>query len=135
MKNIRFTTDEINEKVLAILKEIKPTPEKRLTKEIISIRVFGYYNPTTDRKVRDAVEELRNREPAEPICSTPGVAGYAYGWDYIMETIADYRARGSEDFKTAGHLESGFYRYQHEEKMKALKKNEPVSGSVQIGLF
>ncbi|MEL7656095.1 MAG: hypothetical protein AAGU75_09320 [Bacillota bacterium] len=102
---IRFTSDEFNKKVLSIILSENPTPEKRLTKEIIAVRIYGYYNPSVDRNIRDSIKELRDE--GYPIISTSGKAGYYYDENSIDAIIADYTSRIAQMSKTINALRKG----------------------------
>lgn len=79
---IRFTTDELNERVLAVILAENPTLEHRITKEMLAVRIYGYYNPSVDRNIRDSVTELTLQ--GYPICATSDMSGY-----YLARTYAE----------------------------------------------
>ena len=94
MTRPRFTSDELNQRVLQVIQDARPTIDKRITKEELSIRVFGYYTKDeTDRKIRDSVSELCIA--GHPICSSPEMAGYyiARNFDEAAPCFADLRSR------------------------------------------
>lgn len=64
-----------------------------ISKEDISMQVFGKYTNTTDRQIRDAIETLRKERIA--VLSASGKAGYclASSASEKQETIADIEAR------------------------------------------
>jgi len=90
---IRFTNDELNKMVLSIIMTERPTPDRRLTKEAIGIRVYGYYNPTVDRNIRDSVTELTLQD--YPICATSDVPGYylARTYEEASQCLAELESR------------------------------------------
>ena len=133
MKSIRFTNDQLNERVLEVIKNAQPTPDKRITKEILCVRVFGYCDDGVDRKVRDAVMELRDK--GEPIGTVSGMAGYYYGWDYIEGTIAEYRSRGVKEFETASILERGLREYRENKLREQITKKQPTNAPVQLRMI
>jgi hypothetical protein len=92
--NIRFTTDELNKRVLQVFQEVRPTIDRRITKESICIQVFGkFINDTYDRKVRDAITELTLQ--GHPICATSDVPGYfiASTYEEAEQCIMELRSR------------------------------------------
>ncbi len=102
---IRFTTDELNERVLAIILAENPILEHRITKEMLAVRIYGYYNPTVDRNVRDSIKELRDN--GYPIISTSGKAGYYYDENSVDAIIADYSSRIAQMSRTIKALRKG----------------------------
>jgi hypothetical protein len=92
MKTARFTSDELNARVLRVILDVRPTIDNRLTKAVISREVFGEVTQTTTRKVRDAVNELRKQ--GHPIISTTdGTPGYWYDQNDVNVIIGDYQSR------------------------------------------
>lgn len=102
---IRFTNDELNERVLTIILAENPTLEHRITKEALAVRIYGYYNPTVDRNVRDSIKELRDN--GYPIISTSGKAGYYYDENSVDAIIADYSSRIAQMSRTIKALRRG----------------------------
>jgi hypothetical protein len=92
-KNIRFTNDQLNNRVLEVILKDNPNINRRLTKEAIAIRIYGHYDPSIDRKIRDAVTELTLQE--YPICATSDVPGYfiANSYDEASQCIQELRSR------------------------------------------
>jgi hypothetical protein len=120
---IRFTTDQLNYKVLALFQQYQPTPDRRLTKERLAIDIYGQYNPSIDRKIRDAVTELVLQ--GHPFCATSDAPGYyiARTYEEAEQCIAELRSRSQV----------------YEAKIDGIKrglvgKQQPVEGSFQMGL-
>ena len=92
-KKIRFTTDELNRRIFSAIMQYQPTKDRRMSKEIISLRVYGYYDPSTDRSIRDAVTELVIQ--GHPICATSDVPGYfiARSYQEAEQCIKELRSR------------------------------------------
>jgi hypothetical protein len=93
--NIRFTNDQLNERVLEVFLKDNPTIKRRLTKEAIATRIYGHYDPSIDRKIRDAVTELTIA--GNPICATSDACGYfiAQNYDEAEQCIAELRSRAN----------------------------------------
>jgi hypothetical protein len=92
---IRFTTDELNRRVLALFRQYHPTPDRRLTKERLAMGTYGYYDDAVDRKIRDAVTELVL--DGQPICADSGAPGYYFASTYeeAQVCIAELRSRSA----------------------------------------
>ncbi len=90
---IRFTTDELNKRVLTIILEENPTPDHRITKEKLAVRIYGYYNPTVDRNIRDSITELTLLD--HPICATSDMPGYylARSYEEASQCLAELESR------------------------------------------
>ena len=99
-----------------VLREIKPYTNKgrRITKAQIAKRLGLSYSKSStdpvDRAIRLAVAELRNQD--EPICAVPGVAGYWYSYDDLLELAAQLRARANNEHQTANAMERIYKRHQ-----------------------
>ncbi len=104
---------ELTERVLTFIR-LYPSPEKRATKRMIAaylgLPYSNSHNNLVDRKIRNAVTELRKM--GEPVCSDSGRAGYWYSYADLDIIIADLKSRGREMFDTASVLERA--RRQHE---------------------
>ena len=111
MKSIRFTDDELNARVLQVILDVKPSIDNRITKASISRKVFGEATQTTERKVRDAVNELRKQ--GHPIISTTDkIPGYWYEPNDIGVIIGDYQSRIVDMSDTIRALQRGLSRVQ-----------------------
>lgn len=66
----------------------------RITKEQISMRIFGRYNENYDRQIREAVEYLTVNE-SRPICTTSDKAGYfiARTMNEASQTLRELQSR------------------------------------------
>lgn len=102
---IRFTNDELNERVLAIILEGSLSYDRLVRKEMLAVRIYGYYNQTVDRNIRNSITELRNE--GYPIISTSGKAGYYYDENSIDAIIADYSSRIAQMSRTIKALRRG----------------------------
>jgi hypothetical protein len=130
-----MNTLDINQ-VLEVVQNYR-TPDKRVTKSMIASVLHLPYsnsqNDPVDRSIRDAITELRKQ--GEPICMVKGKAGYCYGWEYIDDTIADYRSRGDKVFSTARILERGQQEYRENKLREQVRQNQPVREAVQGALW
>ena len=101
---------ELTERVLTFIR-LYPSPEKRATKRMIAaylgLPYSNSHNNLVDRKIRNAVTELRKM--GEPVCSDSGKAGYYYNVAEIEHTIADLKSRAGEMYDTARALEQGVH--------------------------
>lgn len=120
---MRFTSDQLNARVLQVITDARPTIDNRITKETIAVRVFGYYNEGVDRKVRDAVTELTIA--GHPICATSDKSGYFIARDYqeAEQTIAELRSRADVYDQKIDGIKRGL-----------VNAKQPIREAVQMGL-
>ena len=85
------------EKVLECIKLYR-TPQVRALKKNIASYCGLNYTSTTDRNIRDAVSELRDR--GEPIISESGKAGYYYNRADVEIVKRELRSRIAKMSKT-----------------------------------
>lgn len=92
-KSIRFTDDELNRRVLSAIRQYQPTFDRRMSKEDMSLWIYGYYNESSDRAIRDAVTELVL--DGHPICATSDQPGYymARSYEEALPCIAELQSR------------------------------------------
>lgn len=123
MKAIRFTTDELNRRVLALFLQERPTPDRRLTKEQIALATYGYYTQTIDRNVRDAVTELVLN--GHPLCADSSAPGYYIASTYAEaeRCIAELRSRSQVYEAKIDGIKRGL-----------LRRQQPVGEAVQISM-
>lgn len=123
MKRLRFTTDQLNEKVLAAILAENPTKQNRISKATIAIKVYGHYNPSIDRSVRDAVTELTIN--GNPICATSDAKGYylARTYEEAEQCIAELRSRSAVYDQKIEGIKRGL-----------LNQKQVVKEPVQMGL-
>ena len=90
---MRFTSDELNQRVLEVIKDAHPTPANRLSRYFICVQVYGDYSESNDRKIRDAITELCIQ--GQPICATSDIQGYYLASTYqeAEQCIAELRSR------------------------------------------
>lgn len=124
MKRLRFTSDELNKRVLAEMLRLQPTIDKRITKEKLSTLIYGYYNPTTDRSIRDSITELVIYEQY-PFCATSDQAGYyiARSWDEAEPCLRELHSRGKVFTQKADGIRLGLQK-------NLVKMPNPVQGSL-----
>lgn len=109
---MRFTSDQLNQRVLEVIQNANPTINRRITKEAIALRIFGRYDPSVDRKIRDAVTELAIS--GCPICATADVAGYYIARDYgeAEQCIAELRSRADVYSQKIDGIKRGLLKQQ-----------------------
>ena len=93
-ENIKARTpDNIHLNIKAVL-VYHVGEENALSKEELSIKLFGIHTATTDRQIRDAIAEMVT-EDDEPIVTNTGRGGYYYAGtpEEIDENIADLQDR------------------------------------------
>ena len=90
---MRFTSDELNQRVLRVITDARPTIYKRISREAISMRIYDRFDTSTDRKIRDAITELCIQ--GHSICATSDIQGYYLAKDYqeAEQCIAELRSR------------------------------------------
>ena len=93
MKTIRFTSDELNQRVLQVITDARPTIDRRISREAISMLIYEHFDTSTDRKIRDAITELCIQ--GHSICATSDIQGYYLAKDYqeAEQCIAELRSR------------------------------------------
>lgn len=87
------TPDNIHLNIKAIL-VYHVGAENALSKEELSVKLFGVHTATTDRQIRDAIAEMVT-EDDEPIVTNTGRGGYYYAGtpEEIDQNIADLQDR------------------------------------------
>jgi len=106
MTRLRFTSDELNQRVLQVINNIHPTQTNRLSREAISMAIYDHFDTSTDRKIRDAINELRKL--GHPIISSADKAGYWFDPASVGVVIADLRSRIADMSDTIRALEKGY---------------------------
>src|SRR5512133_3049917 len=121
---MRFTSDQLNERVLKVITDANPTKDHRLTKEAIAVKIFGNYNPTIDRNIRDSITELTIA--GHPICATSDASGYYIARDYAEaeQCIAELRSRANVYSEKIDGIKRGL-----------LNAKQPIGEAVQMGLL
>jgi len=89
----RFTSDELNARVLQVITDARPTIDRRISRAAISIQIYEHFDTSTDRKIRDAITELCIQ--GHPICATSDIQGYYLASNYqeAEQCIAELRSR------------------------------------------
>lgn len=123
---MRWTSDELNARVLQVIQDARPTIDKRITKEELSIRVFGYCTDNSKRKVRLCVARLRGM--GHPVVADSGHAGYYIKTADVGVIIADLKSRIIEMSATIRALEKGY------EPPKPIVPKPEMREAVQMGL-
>lgn len=110
---MRFTSDELTDRVYRIIKNA--TYEQRITKKQIANVLFSKYNPSIDRKIRDAVTELVI-EHHEPICATSDQPGYyiARNEQEAGQCIAELLSRAGVYYQKIEGIKRGLKPVEHE---------------------
>ncbi len=87
------TPDNIHLNIKAVL-VYHVGAENAVSKEELSIKLFGVHTDTTDRQIRDAIAELVT-DVDEPIVTNTGRGGYYYAGtpEEIDQNIADLQDR------------------------------------------
>jgi len=123
MSKSRFTSDELNQRILEVIKDAHLTPANRLSRYSICVQVYGGYSDSNDRKIRDAVTELCIQ--GHPICATSDAPGYYLAKTYqeAEQCIAELRSRSDV----------------YNQKIEGIKRglvnaDQPIRGAVQMGL-
>ena len=90
---MRFASDELNTRVLQVIQDARPTLDRRISREAISMRIYEHFDTSTDRKIRDAITELCIQ--GHSICATSDVPGYYLAKTYqeAEQCIAELRSR------------------------------------------
>jgi hypothetical protein len=127
MKTLRFTSDQLNARVLQVIQDTRPTIDRRITKEELSLRVYGICTENAIRKVRYSVARLRDM--GHPIVADSGHAGYYLDPNKVGVIIADMKSRIIEMSATIRALERGY-----EPPKPVLPKSE-MREAVQMGIF
>jgi len=93
MTRLRFTSDELNARVLQVITDARPTIGKRISREAISMLIYEHFDTSTDRKIRDAITELCIQ--GHPICATSDIQGYFIASTYqeAEQCITELRSR------------------------------------------
>ena len=93
MTRPRFTSDELNARVLQVINNLHPTQTNRLSREAISMAIYDHFDTSTDRKIRDAITELCIQ--GHSICATSDIQGYYLASTYqeAEQCIAELRSR------------------------------------------
>ena len=94
--------DGLPDKVLECIRLYR-TPNLRALKQNIASYCGLEYKQTTDRQIRDAVQELRAR--GEPIISESGKAGYYYNRADVEIVKRELRSRIAKMSKTISALD------------------------------
>ena len=93
MTHLRFTSDQLNTRVLQVITDARPTIDRRISREEISMRIYEHFDTSTDRKIRDAITELCIQ--GHSICATSDIQGYYLASTYqeAEQCITELRSR------------------------------------------
>jgi len=118
----RFTSDELNARVLQVINNFHPTQTNRLSREAISMAIYDHFDTSTDRKIRDAITELCIQ--GHPICATSDIQGYYLASTYqeAEQCIAELRSRADIFDQKIEGIKRGL-----------VNADQPIRGAVQMG--